>query len=556
MIGDGYFQLRARIGTSLYSLASLARDLADAGSEIASIQPLQTRLREPFLFVVIGERGAGKSALLNALFERDFASDPLFAGRAVTYRYGVDPREEVRGDGTIEIQRPWIFLRDFTLVEIPGFGAPETWTPLLPPSDLVLVVLPVKGDPAAALGALAPLDREALRRCVFVVQQCDSVAAFELPPTIERLRHHMLLQLGCACPMFPVSAHTRYGLDKLDRHIDREIVVSPARCRSLREICEIGREILASLGARSQAALEAAARLQQRLDEEMLALGARRDQSLRLAADALWALTRLFDSTQSRVLKLLDRKLTLLNIWSERPEWWREFHAELETRLRESITRNLAATFEKFEADLQGAWKQHRDALRDLHIAPCPPFSHDATALLARLTADLAACDLDGVATRSAQRVYVRARRQLRLPSFAVALSALILGAAMFASKFVVAAAALAVVCLVALLIMYRLVRSKALGALLRLMAGRRERVLSFFEQELRSELDRFYGTLAGSFRDAESAGPQSAAVHEPALGRLRQIEELFERCSAEIATRRASAPDAQVAEEVPENAA
>lgn len=545
MIGDGYFQLRAQIGTSLYSLTSLARDLAAPQPALDSLQTLQCRLREPFQFVAIGERGSGKSSLLNALFGRDFASDPLFAGRTVTFRYGTEPREEVRGDGTIDIQRPSIFLRDFTLVEIPDFGAPDTFARLLPAADLVLIVLPVKGDPTAAWNILEPLDRDALRRCVFVIQQSDVVTAFELPPIVKRLRQLMLTQLDQACPMFPVSAQTRHGLDKLERYIDSEIVVSQGRCQRLREICDTGREILAGIAAQSRAAAQTAEREQQRIEEERLALSARRDQSQRHAGDALWSLTRLFDSTQSRATKLLQRKLTLTRIWSDKPEWWREFHAELETRLRESITRNLAATFEKFEADLQSAWKQHREVLRKLNIEPCPPFSHDATALFARLTADLAACDQNGAATRSVQRACARARRRMRLPAIASVGSVAILGGAVFASQYMAIAAAVTALTGGTLLIALGIVRGQVLDALRRIMAGRRERVLSYFEEELRGEIDRFYRALATSFNPPDGTGAQPNPDIGPRLDRLRQLEELFDRCAADIALRKTSvAPD------------
>ena len=543
MIGDGYFELRSQVGTSLHVLHSLARNLAAPESALDLLQTLQARLRGTFLFLVAGERDGGKSALLNALFGREFAGEPLFTGCPVTYRYGAESREEVRDDGMIEIQRPFIFLRDFTLIELPGFGPSEMWKQLLPAADLVLIVLPVKGDPAAAWRALAQLDREALRRCVLVIQQSDVVTAYELPMILKRLRHLMLTLLGHACPMFPVSARTRFGLEKIERYIDSEIVVSPARCQSLREICETGRGILAEIGARSRGAIEAATRRQQCIEEEQFALGARRDQSLRHAGGALWSLTRLFDSTESRATKLLRRKLTLFGLWRDTPEWWREFHAELETRLRESITRNLAATFEKFETDLEGAWKQHRDVLRKLQIEPCPPFSHDAAGLFARLAADLAACDQNGAATRAVKRACVRARSQLRLPAIAVAASVAILGGAVFTSQFIAAAAALTASAAALLLIVLWIVRSQALGALRRLMAGRRERVLSYFEEELRGEIDRFYRALAASFGPSEEAGGEEHTASGPTLGRLRQLEELFDRCAADIAARKASAP-------------
>ena len=70
MIGDGYFELRSQVGTSLHVLHSLARNLAAPESALDLLQSLQARLRGPFLFLVAGERGGGKSALLNALLLR------------------------------------------------------------------------------------------------------------------------------------------------------------------------------------------------------------------------------------------------------------------------------------------------------------------------------------------------------------------------------------------------------------------------------------------------------------------------------------------------------
>ena len=67
MIGDDYFTLRAQLGTALFALQTLASDLDAPSETINTLHQLQQSLREPFLFVVVGEVKAGKSSLLNAI---------------------------------------------------------------------------------------------------------------------------------------------------------------------------------------------------------------------------------------------------------------------------------------------------------------------------------------------------------------------------------------------------------------------------------------------------------------------------------------------------------
>lgn len=541
MIGDGYFQLRAQIGTSLYSLTKLARDLAADEPTLTSLDKLQRELREPFLFLILGEPGVGKSTLLNALFGREFAGNGGLSGRTVTYRYGTEPHDEPLEDGSLEALRPYIFLRDFTLVELPTLGPSEPLTRLLPKADLVLVLLPAKGDHDPAWELLAPFGHEALRRCVFIVPRSDLLVAYEIPLVVNRLRHLMLTRLGHAYPIFPVSAWTRTGFDKLDRYLDGEIVHSPPRGRKLRELCTAGRAILDELGAQSRAAMQTAERQRQRLDDERLGLAARRDQSLRLAGGALWSLTRLFDSAHRRGAELLRRKLTVGRIWNDPPEWWREFHGEVEARLRETILRNLASAFEQFETDLQSAWHQHREVLRRLQLEGGPPLAHDGAALFARLAANLAACDPDGATTRCLQRAVAAARATLQLPAFAAGGAAAILLGSLAGAHFVPGAAAVAVFSATVLLGLLAIVRTNVLGELRRVNEGRRELVLARFEEEVRAEIDRFHAALATSFRPLEEAAARQRARLEPTLRRLNQLDELFARCTADIAAHKAS---------------
>ncbi|MDZ4287753.1 MAG: dynamin family protein, partial [Prosthecobacter sp.] len=73
MIGDAYFDLRSRLSTQLHALAEVIRDLGGDTQAIAILENLIASLKEPFVFVVVGEVNVGKSTFLNALFGQDFS---------------------------------------------------------------------------------------------------------------------------------------------------------------------------------------------------------------------------------------------------------------------------------------------------------------------------------------------------------------------------------------------------------------------------------------------------------------------------------------------------
>src|SRR6202011_5009855 len=73
MSADQYLQLRSELETALAGLLKLGADLRRSSSTLDTIHGLLTDIREPLLFVVVGEVKSGKSSLLNALFGQEFA---------------------------------------------------------------------------------------------------------------------------------------------------------------------------------------------------------------------------------------------------------------------------------------------------------------------------------------------------------------------------------------------------------------------------------------------------------------------------------------------------
>src|SRR4051812_1601618 len=118
MIGDAYFQLRAQVGTALFSLLRLATEAGAGDGALSALRSAQSGMRESFLFLTLGPAGSGKSTLLNSLFEREFCgkAEPAAAEKTAVYQHGEEARDELRSAGLVVCHRPHIFLRDFTLV--------------------------------------------------------------------------------------------------------------------------------------------------------------------------------------------------------------------------------------------------------------------------------------------------------------------------------------------------------------------------------------------------------------------------------------------------------
>ena len=72
MVADLYLQLRGRTEAALNALLKLAAEMQREPAMLDTLQNMLKDVREPLLFVVVGEVKAGKSSLLNALFGQEF----------------------------------------------------------------------------------------------------------------------------------------------------------------------------------------------------------------------------------------------------------------------------------------------------------------------------------------------------------------------------------------------------------------------------------------------------------------------------------------------------
>src|SRR5438874_12957128 len=86
MIADHYLQVRTDLETALIRLLRLGADLHRSPGSLETLHALPIDIRQPLLFVVVGEVKAGKSSLLNPLFGRGLANNGVLpAARSLLY---------------------------------------------------------------------------------------------------------------------------------------------------------------------------------------------------------------------------------------------------------------------------------------------------------------------------------------------------------------------------------------------------------------------------------------------------------------------------------------
>src|ERR1700761_4441644 len=122
MIADHYLQLRSEVEAALGNLLKFAAELRRPGPILDSLHGLLTNIREPLLFVVVGEVKAGKSSLINALFGQEIAKADVLPAtdRVCIFRYGAEAKQVELSPRLIELHLPIEFLRDFNIVDTPG----------------------------------------------------------------------------------------------------------------------------------------------------------------------------------------------------------------------------------------------------------------------------------------------------------------------------------------------------------------------------------------------------------------------------------------------------
>jgi small GTP-binding protein len=570
MIGEDYLQARAQLGTALYALSSLAHDLQAAPETIDTLQGLNTSLREPFLFVVMGEVKAGKSTVLNALFGREFCrADVLPATeRIYLFKYATEPRDLAINEHLTECYRPNNFLRDFNIVDTPGTNTivaehQRIAEEFVPMADLVLFVFSITNPwGASAWTFLDFIHTRWKKNVIFILQQSDLRSAEEVETVKKHLEQTAREKLGSCPPIFAVSAKTAFQaktgdpaqrdallkqshFDELETYIGQTIAGGESGAGKLRSVCQSALVIVRELAEKAKGAFATIQKDNDRIQQLGGVLEERKEQSLRQVGGVLWSLAQNFERTQKKSEELLADRLSwgrTLQLVFRKQKWHTEFQESIDQQLRDTLKRQIANSIELLETDLKGVWQQLHESIQKTFAAevpapPAPPdFINERDQLLKRIELTL----IERMSGRAIEdqmtRMFDDAAAWMRLPAgIAVAGGAATIAAALAHLAIIGITGSVAGIAVVSGAAVAVFKRNRILGEFRKQMADKREEILSPVEDHLRHAIGLFYQELGATFQPLQAFCAAQRKIYEPVLTRLKQLDDTFGKQASEL---------------------
>src|SRR4051794_3534813 len=346
MIGDHYLQLRTDVEAALGELLKFAAELRRPTSVLDSVHGLLTNIREPLLFVVVGEVKAGKSSLINALFGQEIAKADVLPAtdRVCIFRYGKEEKQLEISPKLIELHLPVDFLRNFNIVDTPGTNTMvaehQTITEnFVPRADLILFVFSVINPwTQSAWDFLKFVQKKWLKNVVFVLQQADLRNEKEIEVIRRHLQETALDRLGIHLPVFTVSARKALlsrtsGVDKerlwsesqfgpLEDQINLIVSEGSAAMLKFRSATQTGRVMFDEIRAELTNSMETIERDEKRLARITQFIEGRQEQTARQISGLLRDVEKVCRDCVNEGYRLLESKLSFWRTW--RLLWGRE----------------------------------------------------------------------------------------------------------------------------------------------------------------------------------------------------------------------------------------
>jgi GTPase SAR1 family protein len=570
MIGEDYLQARAQLGTALYALSSLAHDLQATPETIDTLQGLNNSLREPFLFVVMGEVKAGKSSVLNGLFGREFCrADVLPAtDKIYLFKYASEARDVPINEHLTESYRPNNFLRDFNIVDTPGTNTivpdhQRIAEEFVPMADLVLFVFSITNPwGASAWDFLDLIHNRWKKSLIFILQQADLRSPEEIETVKKHLEQTAREKLGSSPPIFAVSAKMAFQaktgdpaqreellakshFGDLEREIGRTITGAEARGGKLRSVCQSAQVILRELAEKAKGAFATIEKDNERVQQLSGVLEERKEQSLRQVGGVLWSLAQSFERTQRRSEELLAERLSwgrTFQLMFRKQKWHAEFQESIDQQLGESLKRQISNSIELLETDLKAVWRQLHESIQRTFAAEVPTpqappdFINERDQLIKRIELTLME-RMSGQAIEDRMtRMFDDAASWMRPPAvIAVAGGAATIGAFIAHLAIVGIAGSVAAVAAVSGAAVALVKRNRILAEFRKQMAEKREEILSPVEDHLRHAINLFYQDLGSAFQPLQAFCASRHKVYEPVLSRLKQLDETLGKLASQL---------------------
>ena len=570
MLGDDFFQTRADLGTALFSLSTLAHDLRAPQETTRTLNELGTSLREPFLFVVVGEVKAGKSSLLNSLFGREFCKVDVLPAtdKIYVFKHADEERDVPVSPQLTECHRNSPFLRDFNIVDTPGTNTivPEheaITRQFLPLADLCLCVFSVTNPwGASAWQFLQHLHKKWLKKVVLVIQQRDLRSPSEVDAIIAHMQQTMLQKIGESCPVFPVSAKRAWdakhsddpavraqlwnesGFEPLEKYISASVTGGTAGTEKLRSVCRSSQVILGEFVQQVSTAAEVVDRDTKKLQELRTVLEERREQSFRQIGGVLWTIAQTSERTQKRGEELLREKLTFtgtLKLVFGRGGWENFFQGELENRQRETLTKLVRESLELIEGDLKSVWKQVHELMQrnfsEQQLPLLPDFARQRKELLDRIELALIERTEGAEFQKQMQRVFADTADWLRIPVGMAAAGGVgaVVAAALAKATILDITGTIAGLSALTGTIVAMAKRRTIIGEYRRQMNEKREAMVQAIEDHLRHAVKRFFVELEQLFQPLEAFCAAQKKMVDPSLASVRDLETKLGKCAASL---------------------
>ncbi|MDQ6861237.1 MAG: dynamin family protein [Verrucomicrobiota bacterium] len=564
MIADDYLQLRSELETALAALLKLSSEMRRDPATLDTLQGLLKDVREPLLFVVVGEVKAGKSSLLNAIFGQEFAKVDVLPAtdRVYIFRYGErDSTVEVSPELT-ERYLPIEFLREFNIVDTPGTNTMvaqhQTITEsFIPRSDLVLFVFSVTNPwTQSAWQLLDFVQKKWLKNIVFVLQQADLRSEAEIEIIRRHLEDTALQRLGFTPPIFAVSARKALlskttAVDKqrlreeshfgaLEEQISRMVNEGSARMLKLQSTGRTATLLVEELAEEIRASYSTIERDEQHLARISAFLQARKDQTLRQVAGFLRGVERACRDCAEHGTKLIEDKLSFWKTWRlvfSREKWQQDFQHEVEQKLRDTVQPQVENAVQLLETDLRGLWPQLQDTIeaqfasegRSHFGKTVPDFARQRRELLQSVELTLVERIAGKGVEEQLSRMFSESAAWLRLPAGVAAAGgiATILAAMISASVAdvtgIIAASAAALGTFFAFT-----QRRKILSTYEKEMEAKRTELTRAIEGQMEHAIDLFYKEIATAFEPLAAFCTTERKRYEPLVTRVEDLKQTF----------------------------
>ena len=562
MIADNYLQLRTELESALAKLLRLNSEMRRDPATLDTLQGLLTDIREPLLFVVVGEVKAGKSSLLNALFGQEFAKVDVLPAtdRVYIFRHGAEDKSVETSPQLTERYLPIDFLRYFNVVDTPGTNTMvaehQTITEgFIPRADVVLFVFSVINPwSQSAWELLNFVQKKWLKNVVFVLQQADLRQNSEIEIIHRHLQDTAMQKLGFAPPVFAVSARKGLlarttGVDKvelwresgfgpLEEQINRMVTESGMRILKLQSTARTAGVVLQEVADEIHGSVETIIRDEKHLGRVNEFLQVRKDTTLRQVAGFLRGVEQACRECARQGTRLLEEKLSFWRTWRlvwSREKWQHEFQTDVEAKLRQTVEPQVENAVQLLETDLRGLWPQLQDTIEANFASEgktrmrktIPDFARQRRELLQSIQLTLAERVAGQGVEEQLDKMFRETAAWLRLPAGVAAAGGIVtVIVAMSSAAVADVTGTLAFSAAVIGTIVAFTQRRKILAAYEKEMEKKREELTHAIEEQMKHAIDLFYKEIAVAFEPLAAFCTAERKRYEPLLEQANSLQD------------------------------